>query len=154
VSDADELEAVLLQAAGVHRPSSMDISPILALIEEGYDIDRDIVPAIKRMALAAKGPISSWRFFVPGIKQARIQAAVGASTEQETTLDGDFADGPRPVWWIRGSDPRYPSLAARWAKERPSTFGPKPPAPIMSKYFKGEGWAFPAHWVGDPPPSR
>lgn len=57
----------------------------------------------------------------------------------------DFADGPRPLIWIRGSDPRYSSLAQKWAAEkRPQ----RPPAPISSKYFKGEGWAFPAQWVG------
>jgi hypothetical protein len=57
----------------------------------------------------------------------------------------DFADGPRPVIWIRGTDPRYRSLAQRWATEkRPQ----HPPAPISSKYFSGEGWAFPAYWVG------
>lgn len=57
----------------------------------------------------------------------------------------DFADGPRPVIWIRGNDPRYASLARRWATEKPPQ---KPPSPISSKYFKGEGWAFPAQWVG------
>jgi hypothetical protein len=62
-----------------------------------------------------------------------------------SNIDGDFADGPRPVWWIRKDDPRYPSLAERWAREKP---GQRPPAPITSKYFSGEGWAFPAHWLG------
>ena len=57
--------------------------------------------------------------------------------------DLDFADGPRPVYWIRDNDPRYSLLAARWATERKQ----RRPAPISSKYFKGDGCAFPAAWV-------
>ncbi len=37
MADPDTVEMLLLQAAGVRRPSSMDISPILSLIEEGSD---------------------------------------------------------------------------------------------------------------------
>jgi hypothetical protein len=57
--------------------------------------------------------------------------------------DDDFADGPHPVQWIRGKDPRYSLLAARWATEKKQAR----PVPISSKYFKGEGWAFPVAWV-------
>ncbi len=142
MSDADEIEALLLQAAGNRRPSSMDISPILALIEEGYDLDLHILPGIREGATRAREAITSWRYFIPAIKQKKIKPAPG-SDGQETSLDGDFADGPRPVHWIRGNDPRYGSLAARWAAEKKQ----RRPAPIASKYFKGTGWAFPAAWV-------
>jgi hypothetical protein len=63
--------------------------------------------------------------------------------------DPNFAGGERPVYWVEGKDRRYPALAARWADEASVRLKRKQPrpAPIMSKYFKGEGWAFPAHWV-------
>jgi hypothetical protein len=152
MSDADEIEGLLLQAAGTRRPSSADISPILALIEEGYDLDRDILPGIRENTAKAGEAISSWRYFVPAIKRRRTTKAIGALTGQETSIDGDFADGPRPVYWIRGTDPRYGALAARWAVEQTKRQKGKKaprPAPILSKYFKGEGWAFPAAWVDD-----
>ncbi len=139
MTDPDTVEALLLQAAGVRRPSSMDISPILALLEEGYDLDRNIIPEIKRAAQLAKEPVSSWRWYAAAIRQKSVRQA----TSQDSNIDGDFADGERPVWWIRGNDPRYSALAARWAAEKKQ----QRPSPIASKYFKGEGWAFPAHWV-------
>jgi hypothetical protein len=146
ILDADGIEALLLQAAGVRRPLSLDISPMLALLELGYDLERDIIPVIKRLAPHAKGPIASWRYFVSEIKSRPLKGAVATDRVDMGGIDGDFADGPRPVWWIRHDDPRYSSLAARWAAEKK---GQRRPAPIESKYFKGRGWAFPAHWVGD-----
>lgn len=147
MNDPDAIEAVLLQAAGVRRPSSMDISPILALIEEGYDLDQHILPTIRIKAASSGDAPQSWRWFVPAIRDARLKSIAGGRPDmggdKTSTIDGDFADGERPVWWIRGDDSRYSSLAARWAAEKKQ----RRPAPIMSKYFKGLGWAFPAHWV-------
>ncbi len=133
MSDADEIEALLLQAAGGRHPSSMDISPILALIEEGYDLDLHILPGIREAADGAREAISSWRYFIPAIKRRKTKAAL-VSDGQGISL---------PVQWICGNDPRYDSLAAQWAAEKKQ----RRPAPIASKYFKGHGWAFPAAWV-------
>jgi hypothetical protein len=145
--DEDTIETVLLQAAGERRPSSTDISPILALIEEGYDLDRDILPVIVRKSSSAKQKISSWRWFVASIREGRLRSVVGGKEAEDignhSTITGDFADGERPVHWITADDPRYGSLAARWATEKKQ----RRPAPIVSKWFKGVGWAFPAHWI-------
>jgi hypothetical protein len=155
MTDPDTVEAVLLQAAGTHHPSSMDISPILALIELGYDLDRDIVPVIKRMVPHAKGIISSWRYFVSEIKARPLKPVGAAAVEDMSGIHGDYAGGERPVWWVRGDDPRYEALAIRWAADATKRLKKRQrrPVPIESKYFKGKGWAFPAHWVGDPPTS-
>lgn len=150
MADPDTVEELLLQAVGEHRPSSPDISSILALIELGYDLDDDILPVVRRMVRHIKKPIGSWRYFVAEIKMRPLKASSDEKVDT-SDIDGDFADGPRPVWWIRGDDPRYDALAARWQAEqtkRQKAKAPKP-TPIMSKYFKGLGWAFPAHWVGD-----
>ncbi len=144
MTDPDTVERLLLQAAGVRRPSSMDISSILSLIEEGYDLDLHILPGIRDGVIGGKtqDAVSSWRYFIPAIKKRRTKVAITPSN-REASIDGDFADGERPVWWIRGSDPRFSSLAARWAAGKKQ----RRPAPITSSYFKGSGWAFPAHWV-------
>lgn len=157
--DEDKIEAVLLAAAGERRPTSSDISPILALIEEGLDLDGDIIPGIHKAKQHASASISSWRWYATAIKAALKERpkrpvidAVGRTPANEAQIEvwrkafgNDFADGPRPVIWIRGSDPRFSSMAPRWAAEKP---GQKPPAPITSNYFSGYGWAFPAHWIG------
>lgn len=70
----DELEAKLFDAAGIagfraeRHPRLVDLSPILALIERGYDLDADILPVIR--AKARNKTFSSWSFFTDAIIEA------------------------------------------------------------------------------------
>jgi hypothetical protein len=46
------------------------IAPILKLVtDDGLDLDTQILPSIRRQALAATRPIRGWGYFVPGIRQ-------------------------------------------------------------------------------------
>lgn len=73
-SIADDLEAKLRQAAGYEQnpaPNLFVIGPIEALIGEGFDLEAEILPAIRSKAMSMPKPAQSWAFFVPVIREAR-----------------------------------------------------------------------------------
>lgn len=55
-------------------PGLLDLSPILSLIDQGYDLDRDILPVIRAKAKRGRKP-GTWRYFVDAIVDARAQNA-------------------------------------------------------------------------------
>ena len=73
----DEADAALRQIAelGSH-PVAADpvIAPIMALVQQGYDLRTEILPSIRRQLARRTKPISRWAFFVPGIVEDRDSA--------------------------------------------------------------------------------
>jgi len=72
------LERRLRDAAGLENspdPDLIVVGPIVALIGEGFDLDRDILPVIRAksvaMRAAGKRPPRTWRFFIDPIREAR-----------------------------------------------------------------------------------
>ena len=67
----DEVEAALRGIEGLSaHPVGADpvIGPIVAIVEQGYDLHTQIIPSIRRQLAKRTGrPISRWSFFVPGI---------------------------------------------------------------------------------------
>lgn len=43
------------------------IAPIWQLVEQGFDLQTQIVPSIRRQLITARNPIKSWAYFVDGI---------------------------------------------------------------------------------------
>lgn len=79
-STADGLEARLRQAAGYEQnpaPNLFVIGPIEALISEGFDLEAEILPAIRSKAMSMPKPAQSWAFFVPVIREARDRSQRG-----------------------------------------------------------------------------
>lgn len=78
--DRGVIEARLRAAAGLVASRAVwvgRIEPILGLIDDGLDLDRDILPAIRAKAATMGGPAHSWRFFVPVCRQAVADRAAG-----------------------------------------------------------------------------
>lgn len=77
-TSSDDLEERLRQAAGYEQnpaPNLFVVGPIEALIAEGFDLEREILPIVRSKALAMSKPVQSWSFFVPIIREARDRGA-------------------------------------------------------------------------------
>lgn len=68
------------------HPVALDtvIAPIFRLAEQGLDLERQIVPSIRRQLQAAKRPVKRWGYFVDGIVQ-----------DATATPTGDRPNGPQ-----------------------------------------------------------
>lgn len=77
--ELDSLEAELLVAAkltdAVH-PGLTDLSPMLSLLDAGYDLEGEILPVIRKRR---KPEVRSWAYFVPAIHEARAVRQASAS---------------------------------------------------------------------------
>lgn len=86
-----------LEAVGRHAtadPNSLDISPLTALIQKGYDWHRDILPAVAGRARTLTKPVSP-RYFVPIIsEQHQIPEKPKPEQREETE-------------WVPDTDPRW-----------------------------------------------
>jgi hypothetical protein len=75
----DNLEARLREAAdliGDPSPSLFDLSPIMGLIDAGYDVEAEILPSVR--SKRRKG-IRSWKYFVQSIHDARATRTASAT---------------------------------------------------------------------------
>jgi uncharacterized protein YdaU (DUF1376 family) len=45
------------------------IAPIWKLVQQGYDLQTQVIPSVRRQAITATRPIKSWAYFVDGIVQ-------------------------------------------------------------------------------------
>ena len=62
----DRLEEACRQAAGYETdpsPGLLSLAPIIGLIEQGIDLELDILPAIKATAARMRRPARSWEYF-------------------------------------------------------------------------------------------
>jgi hypothetical protein len=76
----------LFEAAGIasfreeRHPGLLRIQPIRALIDQGYDLDADILPIIRERSRNVT--FSSWQYFVPAIvESARLKSAIPPKPE-------------------------------------------------------------------------
>lgn len=113
---------------------SRDISPILALIDSGYDLEKHIVPVIRERALKAKKPIGSWQYFVGPVTEAH-SANKGLPRAAEPAV---------PTTWITDENPHWTAMSARHTAERG-----KPPPRVAG--LGGLGWHFPTAWLTEGP---
>lgn len=87
--DDRTLEAVLREAAGLENdpaPNLHVVGPIHALIGEGYDLDKHIVPVLK--ALKAKGKRwTNWKYPVAAIREQNAAPSAPAGTAPPPAQD-------------------------------------------------------------------
>jgi uncharacterized protein YdaU (DUF1376 family) len=77
----DEIEQKLRQAAGSETnpsPGLMVLAPILGLIDQGADLEQEILPAIRAKP---RPDARSWDYFVPQIQEFRARRQKAASAE-------------------------------------------------------------------------
>ena len=82
------IEGLCRQAAGLENhpnPSLNIISPILALIDRGYDLEADILPVMRTKAQVSKKPIHSWGYFLKAIEE---QFEANASIKSKPSGNG------------------------------------------------------------------
>lgn len=84
---ANDLERRLRDAAGYGAspaPGLLVTGPIETLLDEGFDLEREILPAIAARAKTMNGAAGSWKYFVGAIRQyretLRRASAQGASS--------------------------------------------------------------------------
>lgn len=78
-ADLNQLEHDLRKAAGLTdspAPGLFDLSPILELRKAGFDLETEILPAIRSRP---NSRASTWRYFVPQIKQSKADALAAAN---------------------------------------------------------------------------
>lgn len=76
--DYDDLEEKLRKAANLETDPSaglLNLSPIVGLLNAGFDLERDILPSIVRQARSSKKRKGSWSYFVPGIRDDKETSA-------------------------------------------------------------------------------
>lgn len=116
--DLDKIEAECRTAAGLEEaayPGLFNLSPILTLLDRGYDLDRDILPVLRAVA-ARSGQTKprSWAFFIPAITEVKngnekiiqLPAQPARNTEQKNEKYWQFvakfyetADGLWDLAW-------------------------------------------------------
>lgn len=113
---APDLVDRLAEAAGIKgnlTPSLAFAGEIIGLIQAGYDLEIDILPAIKARP---NSKARSWAYFVPQIREAaeRRKSAASTPAPERKQVDwsarmGAFADGIWPHAW--GPKPGEPGCA-------------------------------------------
>lgn len=118
----DEVLDKLLEAAGVkgNPPTGLAFhGPILGLIDGGYSLEADILPAIR----AKPNPRArSWTYFVPQIRDAADQRRKIASERRPDPL-GQLASWPLEKWRMVLENSRQQH---EWQRQ---TYGPPPFTP-------------------------
>lgn len=135
-ADLDALEAELREAAGLENepsPALLDLSPIVTLLDKGYDLAGDILPKL-RAAKARNKRGRAWGYYVPAITE-------GHAANQAMPEKPKASTGP-PQIWVTEDDPRWTDLCARWKAEKG-----KPQFARGSRNEAGIGAHFPAEWA-------
>ncbi len=133
----DQVEAECREAAGLSEspdPMLADVSPIVMLIDKGFDFARDILPKL-RAAKAANKRGRTWAYYVAAIVEGK---AANGRISPKTNPGKE----PPPVW-ITDEDPLWPFVAENWRKAK----GKPPPILAGSHGNVGRGWHFPAEMI-------
>lgn len=130
-----EFEKEARAAAGDSAPpDASDFSPIVELVDKGYDFVKHILPVIR----ARKGkPVASWRYFVAAIEQSR---AANAAIKPNGT--GTPAE---PVTWLPADSPMWGALNRRSQLEKK-----RPLIARGSVGANGVGAFVPSAWLVQP----
>lgn len=120
-TDWQALETHLRKAAGWERepaPNLSVVGPIAALVEQGADLDRDVLPVVKAHAPNVRTR-TSWKYFV-----GPITDAMNARREAGAKLNGNGAG--TPIDWRTFDRHRYEMLVehAKRRDEWPEAWGP------------------------------
>jgi len=78
--DLRQLENRLRSAAGLEQspsPALLDLSPILGLIDAGFDLESEILPVVRSKA---KPDVGSWNFFVKACHGSRASRHAAANS--------------------------------------------------------------------------
>jgi len=114
--DFDQIERACRQAAGLDNdpsPGLLNLSPIIGLIDAGYDLQTDIVPAIRSVTRSGRKG-RTWAYYVPPIIAAKEQhdgarnaGTNGASAAQREETAQERHERWRRMWdaWKRGTWP-------------------------------------------------
>ena len=99
--DLDGIEAALREAAGLQEdpsPGLFNLAPILGLIDAGYRLDEDIVPAVRSVAASGrKGRV--WTYYVPAVTEAaKARTQAGASPAPAPQKP---AETPESTWRMK-----------------------------------------------------
>lgn len=138
-ADRDRFEVELRDALGDRQPpETADFSPILGLIDAGYDPVKDILPVVRSRAKSAE-TIGSWRYFVPAIEEAKA-----AKSAIRKPAAGKPAS--EPTAWLTQDDPRWSAVAAVAQAKRG-----KPLLAAGSAHAPGLGAFVPMSWLAPPP---
>ncbi len=129
----DRAEVELRSAAGERAPSS-DFDAILALIDKGYDLVKDIIPVVRDRAGKATKAIGSWRYFVPAIEEAKA-----ANKAIRPKASGTPAE---PVTWLPAESPLWAAMAERWQHAKGKEL-----YAAGSSHAPGLGAFIPAAWI-------
>lgn len=142
----DEVDAALRRIVelGSH-PVAADpvIAPVLALVQQGYDLRTEILPSIRRQLARRTKPISRWAFFVPGIVEDRDSAR----TVPKPRAAAEVAD----IGW-----PKRMTFAREIKAWDTPKWGPAPNTPgcrvppDLVQPEDGKGWIEYAHWRPSP----
>jgi uncharacterized protein YdaU (DUF1376 family) len=84
----DDLETKLRSAAGVESnpsPGLFVLSPILGLIDAGFDLEADILPIIRARSKTMNRPPGSWAYFVAAIQDAKGQRQQAGAVQRKAT---------------------------------------------------------------------
>jgi len=115
--DDRTLEAALRQAAGMENdpsPNLFVVGPVHALIAEGYDLERHILPVVR--SLKAQGKRwSNWKYIVPAV---RDQNAVPSAPEN---AQPPAADDPAKIRRVHLAWAKGYLLEGRWS----DSWGPR-----------------------------
>ena len=117
--DLDGIEAALREAAGLQEdpsPGLFNLAPILGLIDAGYRLDEDIVPAVRSVAATGrKGRV--WTYYVPAVTEAaKARTQAGASPAPAPQKP---AETPESTWRMKFN-------AWRDHQYWPAAWGPPP----------------------------
>jgi uncharacterized protein YdaU (DUF1376 family) len=100
-ADLDRTEAALREAAGLKEdpsPGLFNLAPILGLIDAGYRLDEDVLPAIRAVAASGrKGRV--WSYYVPAVTDAaKARTQAGASPAPAPQKP---AETPESTWRMK-----------------------------------------------------
>lgn len=143
----DRIEALLIDAGGKAldptSPVLCQLSPILNCLDQGCDLDLDVIPTVRELAARRLAKpqglgrrIASWEFFTARIFEARDRRL--APPPQETSLE---RPGHRQPQRAAGPDHRNAAMARALAKRAPGIAPePHPREPRFDDGPTRDGW--------------
>lgn len=129
----DALETRLREAANVANnpaPGLLSIAPIVKLIDDGLDLERQIVPALRDAAKRGKRG-NSWAFYIPIIQDAVTRApAIKLAAAPASTVDMTEDQWRRATAFWKKSGGQWSYHAISDPPDSPTT---KVPAAILAE---------------------
>lgn len=107
----EAIEARLREAAGLAGRGGArirGIEKIEALLAEGFDLERDVLPVIRAHPPTSERPIRSWAFYATICREERAATAAGrAGQGGEARLEDDLERARAAVRRVKGGDDEW-----------------------------------------------